>query len=358
MNNPKKKVLILKQELSAYNTEPYNHIGQIYDLTIGYLTKDKSNGVCNFKKKKFETFKVGPFIFVKNLYKFCNDFDVVIFLNNLRIPSYCLIPYVISRPSLTWGIGFRVSYVHPYITGRKHNLLDYIYKKILQKCVANIFYMEKAKEFWMNTSLNLSTIFVAPNSTNVVNIGIDSKQRRNFLFVGRLYPDKGLDLLMDAYRIALQETKCDRKLIIVGEGEMRSWLENFIDENSLHEYVELKGAVYDEKELSKYFNQALLCISPSQAGLSVAKSMGYGVPFVTRKDAITGGELYHIHSSIDGIVYEKDQDLSMILVDAISNPDKYIEMGKKAKEYYDNNASPFHMAQGAIRAIEYALNNG
>ena len=50
-----------------------------------------------------------------------------------------------------------------------------------------------------------------------------------------------------------------------------------------------------------------------------------------------------------------DEDLEEILVDAIEHPSKYVEMGRRAKDYYDNNATPLHMANGAIRAIECAM---
>ena len=84
--------------------------------------------------------------------------------------------------------------------------------------------------------------------------------------------------------------------------------------------------------------------------------MGYGVPFVCRKDAITGGEIYHITNGVNGIHYESDFDLTNILVDAMNCPEKYVEMGRKAKDYYDNNATIQHMAQGAIDAFNYAIN--
>jgi hypothetical protein len=101
-------------------------------------------------------------------------------------------------------------------------------------------------------------------------------------------------------------------------------------ENGLAESVIFHGAIYDEKELSVHFKNALLCISPHQAGLSVAKSMGYGVPFVTYKEAITGGERYHITDGVNGILYENDADLVDIIINASNGSDQYVEMGKMA----------------------------
>lgn len=350
-----KKILLLQTEISAYNVTTYNEISRHYDLTVGYYLSDKSKIHCNFKKIKFDYFNIGPLSFIKGLSAKYNKYDAIIFLPNLRIPSYFLIPFVCKKPTISWSIGFRVSYVHPYITSRKHNFLDWLTKIIYNKCNANIFYMEKSKEFWRNSSLDLSKIFIAPNTTDVVEIDIKQNQKKNFLFVGTLYKGKGLDLLIKAYHAAVKKrTECPN-LIIVGDGEMRGWLEQYIKENSLNRKVELKGAIYDETELAKIFQTTLLCISPTQAGLSVPKSMGYGVPFVTRKDSITGGEIYHIQNGINGILYEQDDSLMEILIHATDHPEKYISMGLQAKVYYNNYATPYHMAQGAIRAIEHAL---
>lgn len=69
-----------------------------------------------------------------------------------------------------------------------------------------------------------------------------------------------------------------QKLRIVGAGSEREVLEQYVKDNGLQDNVAFHGAIYDEKEILKIFQQSLLCFSPTQAGLSVPKSMGYGVP--------------------------------------------------------------------------------
>ena len=351
-----KKVLILQNEISSYNITTYNLISKSFSLTIGYFEKDKSSLDCSFDKHKFTTKQYGPFITIKGLRKYCKQFDIICILPNLRYPSYCLIPFFPHKYRVvSWGIGFRCSYTHPYETDRKHTLLDRLYQKLLAKCDANIFYMEKSKEFWRGTKLRMDNVFVAPNTTDVIDIPFVPEKKKDFLFVGTLYKGKGLDILLEAFKQFKESCNSNTSLYIVGGGELENELKEYVGENRLQDSVFFTGPIYDESVLANYFQRSLLCFSPTQAGLSVPKSLGYGVPFVTRKDAITGGELYHISDSYNGILYTNNAELKEIMMDAVSNRSKYIDMGRNAKDYYDNNATVDHKARGAMDAFEYIL---
>lgn len=355
----KTKVLILQPDLKQYRCPTWNLIADKYDLTLGYLSTDGTKDCdCRYKKVQLPSRHFGSFLLTKGLGKYAKQFDVVIFMPDPHVPSFCLLPFLHHKYKLlTWSIGFRCSYVHPYLTNRKHDFFDKFYELMFKKVDANIFYMEKAKEFWKHSKLDLQHVFVAPNTTEVESIEIKPEKKRNILFVGTLYKGKGIDILLKSFQNAIKRTNKDSKLVIIGKGEMKNELESFVNRYDLSEYVEFTGAIYDEKLLAEHFQEALLCVSPTQGGLSCPKSMGYGVPFVCQKNAITGGEIYHMTSGVDGIMYDNSEDLTDVLVDAIENPDKYVEMGRKAKDYYLKHATPNHMAQGAIDAIEYVLNH-
>ena len=142
-----KKLLILQNEISSYSVPVYNIIAGHYDLTVGYYLKDKSKSPCFFKKKKLESFVIGPLTFVKGIGRLTSQYDVVCMIPNMRNPSYCVLPFLRRRFKLVnWSIGFRASYTNPYITSRKHVLADKVFQTILSRCDASIFYMEKAKE--------------------------------------------------------------------------------------------------------------------------------------------------------------------------------------------------------------------
>lgn len=119
--------------------------------------------------------------------------------------------------------------------------------------------------------------------------------------------------------------------------------------------VHFLGSIYDEDRLSELFADAIVCISPNQAGLSVLKSMGYGVPFVTSVDSITGGERFNIRDKENGILFHTEEELKKTILDIHQNPVKYIEMGRKAKEFYDAHRKPEMMVNGFVNAIEYVL---
>lgn len=355
----KKKIIILQSSLMQYRVPTWNILADKYDLTIGYFDKGLPKD-CekHFKVHKFGSRKFGPFIFIFNLRNYLQQFDVVCFVPDPHIPSFVVLPFLPHKYKLlTWSIGFRCSYTHPYLVDRKHTIMDrVVYQWIFNKVDANIFYMKNALAFWRDNQIDKNRVFVAPNTTDVEPIDLIPKKKTGFLFVGTLYRGKGIEFLIESFKNAINKTGSDVKLTIVGNGEMRNELENYVVCNNLENNVEFTGAIYDETLLATHFQKALLCISPTQGGLSCPKSMGYGVPFVCRRDAITGGEIHHMTDGVNGIMYDSNTDLDDILVDAINNPSKYVEMGVKAKHYYDNNATPKHMAQGVTNAIEFTLN--
>ena len=349
-----KKLLILQRVIAHYRIPIWNIIAEKYNLTIGYFENDFSaNKDCKFSVKKFDYNKIGPFIWVRNLRQFAKQFEVVCFMPDPHVLSYVSLPFLPhAYKLLTWSIGFRCSYIHPYALKRKHTLMDKVYSSIYNSVDANDFYMKQALEFWRDSEIDKSKVFIAPNTTAVEPIVVNPNPKKNILFVGTLYKGKGVDLLIKAFGDAISYTHANMKLIVVGKGEMKGELEHLVSDAKLEKYVEFTGAIYDESLLASYFQKALLCVSPLQGGLTCPKSMGYGVPFVCRKDAITGGEIYHMKNGVSGIMYDNNDELVDILKDSMINPHKYIEMGLSAKEYYDKFATPRCAAKGFIDALD------
>jgi glycosyltransferase involved in cell wall biosynthesis len=108
------------------------------------------------------------------------------------------------------------------------------------------------------------------------------KQTVNLLFVGRLVPYKGAEILIDA--VSLLETTFREKirLIFVGDGSERSYLENKVRERQLNHIVDFVGWVKQEDTL-KYYSQADIFCFPSIrefGGAVVLEAMACGLPCI------------------------------------------------------------------------------
>jgi glycosyltransferase involved in cell wall biosynthesis len=352
------KILILQDTLSYYNEPIYNILKDEFDLTLAYSNQIELKNTNNFKIVKLIRLKfLNIFYFKNNFYKFCNEFDVVIFSADLHNFSFCILPFLRKKryKSIAWTIGIRASYSLRYDLSRKKNIVDLIYLFILKKCDALIFYMKEPIEFWGEMLPN-QKIFVAQNTIDVNGNLINSTiNKSTFLFIGTLYKEKKIYELINAFIKANNESNLNNNfsLEIIGDGPEYNNIKSFISENNLFGLIKLRGRIVEEVELSKSFNKSILCISPDQAGLSVLMSMAYGVPYVTRYNSITGGERLNIINNYNGFYYYSEDELVQILKSAYLNPDSFITMGKNARDYYLKNATINIMGKGFLNAIKY-----
>ena len=150
---------------------------------------------------------------------------------------------------------------------------------------------------------------------------------------------------------SLKCNKEPKELHIIGNGDEFNSVKNWITTNKLNHKIVLHGSIFEEQKLSTLFSSGLACISPGQAGLSVLKSFGYSVPFITHSDAITGGERLNIVDKKNGILFKNYEDLSEIILSIFESPEKFKVMGENAKAFYDTHRTPKIMAQGFIDAV-------
>ena len=355
----RKKVLLLLGSLSDYRVPIYNLIDKKYSLTVAYDVKDESKHECHFKKLRLKSYKISsltlhPFSF----YVLCKQYDAVIIAPDMHYLMYVSLPFIPHKYKLlTWSIGIRASYTRKYDLHRKQTFLDKVFYSINAKCDAIIFYMREAIDFYKSNGINTDKVFIAHNTVEVLPIERNQMGNKDsILFVGTLYKEKNVYELVNAYIEVLQAGDENiPTLTIVGDGTEYLNIKNIVDTNQLSKHIHLLGRITDEKVLRDLFSEALICVSPNQAGLSVLKSMGYGVPFVTRRNAITGGEILNILDGINGILYDNYEDLVQIIRETYTNKDKYIKLGQNAYAFYQKEATPEIMANGVISALDYCF---
>jgi Glycosyltransferase len=332
-----------------------NILAHDYDLTVAYSDGKLPNVDMEFHTHKLSTPKrFGPFLWNKDdISGLCDSFDVVIAVGEISRLKYSWQALRRHRRYrlIYWTIGVSASYTKRYDEVRRY---DFIRDFFLKKADSCIFYSDYPVKKNLGRGYDKEHMFVA-NNTVVVAPTEDGAIKDSILFIGSLYRAKGLDVLLSQYAKAYAENANIPKLNIIGGGGEYDAIANWIDDNNLSEKVQLLGPIYDENVKSRYFARAYACISPNQAGLSVLESMGYGVPFVTMYNAYTGGERLNIVHMHNGVLMESADDLKDILLDIAFNSQKYIEMGHKAREYYNSYRTPQMMADGIKAAVDYCM---
>lgn len=344
------KILLLQGSIAHYRIPIFNLLARHIDLTVVYSDGKLPEGI-NFKTIYVPTLKIHFQVYKQNIYKLAQNYDIVISMFDFSHLDFKLMERK-HRPFklIYWGIGVAASY------NCRYDSISKVTKKFIRaikKADAALFYCDYPVEKYAGMGINRNKMFVTNNTVQVRDIDTLGKTKDSFLFIGSLYKQKKIGELLTSYLRAIKKNDKLFKLVIIGEGEEYNNIQKWIEENGLTEKIDLLGGIYDEDVLAKYFARALICISPDQAGLSVLKSMGYGVPYVTNQNAITGGEIFNIKNGENGLLIKDFDELEQIMLDTLVNEDRYLEMGRKAKKHYEQNRRVDQMVEGFLAAIDY-----
>lgn len=355
----KTKVLLIQEDLKNYRNPIYSLIAKQVDFTVAYTVsneiKESSYPIISLPYKQ-----IGPIIWHTGFRKLINQYDVIIFVPHLRMVRVAALPFLPHKQKLvSWSLGVHASYRRLYDLSKNPDLKSRLFETIQDHCDSSIFYMPEPIEYWKKfKNINSSKYFVAHNTVAIADFDSSIKRDRDIiLFVGTLYQQKGLGELVECYAKAKEKVGTLPKMKIIGKGPEKDLIQHKVNDLDLQDDVELTGPIYEEDKLKDYFLRSIICVSPKQAGLTVLKSLGYGVPFVTRTDAITGGEKTNIRNGETGIIYDTEEELVEIIAQTSTKPERFVAMSDAARNYYLTEASPEGMAQGVVDAIMYALNH-
>jgi glycosyltransferase involved in cell wall biosynthesis len=122
--------------------------------------------------------------------------------------------------------------------------------------------------------------------------------RRLLFSLGRLNKDRQMDVLLRALA-HLRDRGLPVALAIVGDGEERPSLEGLIRELALED-VHFVGAIYDERELARYFLIANALVLPGVASLAVKMAMTLGTAVVT---VDYGLEVHDVEDGVNALIF-------------------------------------------------------
>lgn len=344
----KKKILIVYNFILHYRKPLFNLLAKEYDITVLHSGNKTITENDTYSEKIVPFKKLGPFYFQKGLINEIRTkkYDVIIALFDLRWVHtiYSVFKHNKETKFILWGAWFT-----------KFKLANKIRLFLTKKADASIFYTYSSMKDFIDNGIDSSSLYVANNTFDVgeriKSYEFNSKFR--ILFVGSLDKRKQNKLLLVSFANILIRIPKHIMLTIVGDGAEFEALKKLSKQLQIEQRVEFVGRINDPKVLKKYYAESLLSVSIGQAGLSVLQAMGFGVPFLTKKNAISGGEITNIKHRYNGILCDDDiESIESNLVYACNNVNIMLKMGHNAYNYYSKFCTIENYVLGFKDAIE------
>ena len=125
------------------------------------------------------------------------------------------------------------------------------------------------------------------------------------IFIGRLIPEKKLDLILQAMH-RLREEGRRINLVIIGTGPDEAALKLLAIELTLDNHVCFYGKCYKESEVAPLLAMSDICVTPGSIGLTCMHALVYGTPVITHNDPNTQGPEYEaVIPGVTGAFFEK-----------------------------------------------------
>jgi glycosyltransferase involved in cell wall biosynthesis len=290
MNKP--SVLILHNRLPPYRLPLFQRLteSQAMDVVVAYGKVPPGDSLPNVRepagirsvllrnyftsRKRILFYQGGALGLVRS-----RKYDIIIASFDIHILSNivaCLWARIAGIGFVWWGHG---------IGPRGHPVSREIRLLLAKMADALIFYDESRARQFVAWGLDPAKAFVAWNSIDtdlIDNLAAkwSASQRNRILFIGRLIPEKKVDLLIRGFASGRSHLRERVTLTIIGDGPERSALEALAGQLGLAGEVEFVGELFDQHRLAKFFNSSLLCVSPGYVGLNAIQSLAYGVPML------------------------------------------------------------------------------
>ncbi len=150
------------------------------------------------------------------------------------------------------------------------------------------------------------------------------------VFAGRLIPEKGAQVLIEALRQA-RERGTEFRIAICGDGPYRPALEHQVEDDALQPLVRFHGNL-DRPDLIRILQKSAIAVVPSvwdePFGLTAIEAMSCGLPVV----ASDVGGLGRIVGEV-GVTFSRGDagELAVALVDLLADPELRAEMGRRCR---------------------------
>jgi glycosyltransferase involved in cell wall biosynthesis len=236
------------------------------------------------------------------------------------------------------------------------------YEKILGRIIISssdvvIAVSNSVRKHILSLGASPKKVIVIPNGVDLEEFGLQSDVHKgnesNIIFVGRLIPNKGLEYLVKAAEILVDEKVKRIKFKIVGDGPCRQQLEELVAKHGLSTHFEFLGHV---PRVSDVLREGGIFVRPSLTEgmpLTVLEAMASGLPVIATN---VGGTSEIIIHNETGILIEPGnvKQLAEAIKYLIESPNEALRLGQNARafiEHYYKEKFSWDKAASRILAV-------
>lgn len=241
-------------------------------------------------------------------------------------------PFIIS----VWGSDV---YEFPKSNKLKASLLKYILSSADVICSTSHDMAKEIRKYYDKKNIEITPFGVDINNFNIkaeilsndyITIGVCKHLRKVY----------GINFLIEAYALLINEVNKDIRLLIVGDGEERKSLENLTRKLNIQDSVEFVGSI-ENRDVPLYMNKMDIVCLPSLSesfGVSAVEAEACGRPVVCSdvgglKEVVLDNETGYIFKSKDIV------DLKNKLKLLINNESKMRNFSSNARKFVLDNYS-------------------
>ena len=213
--------------------------------------------------------------------------------------------------------------------------LNWFARYIVRGSLKRATYVIVLTSFWARAMAQIQPrahLTILPNPVNIApstqhNSHQSLKGDSTILFMGRLWPEKGVNDLLQAVA-ALQNRFPHMQLVLAGDGDLPA-IQSQAQALGIADRVQLPGWVVDQQKQS-LLHQATVLVLPSMAEgmpMAVLESMAVGIPVI----ATAVGGIPDMLAHGGGMTYPAGDrlELTRLLEFMISNPDQARQIGER-----------------------------
>ncbi|MDA7933534.1 glycosyltransferase [Akkermansiaceae bacterium] len=278
------------------------------DFDFGKTPISTDEAWQHFKRVKNYYFFGNRFLWQQGCFRKLLSADIVILNANMRIVSntaLLVLRKILGRRTILWGHSKGQNGVAEIIRG--------VYFSIADGFIA----YTKKEGMTLRYRCPRLMVWVAANSclsaANCVPVEGAVDELDSILYVGRLVEKKKVRLLLEGFILATKRSMLAEhiRLVFVGAGSERQFLEGRAEEAGVSERVHFAGHVSNITGLREYYRKAICSVSPGYVGLSATQSFSFGVPMLIARDEFHSPEIEACKEGFNTEFFESNDPQSL-----------------------------------------------